>query len=243
MPREERFTDIAAHYRRLINDGTLRPGDTMPSMKETAEQFGVTVTTVNKAYRILKAEGLTVPKPGVGTAVAERPRIASTGAARLKRIARSGKAYAVGETSVNHTAALRSIADPEIANELGLELHDEAVLRTRVFLRDGVPTVAALSVIHPRALEFVPELLSTEPFQRFWQEIYKERTGREVTRLPERRGARLASQNELDVLEVVAPPSAAVPVLILRNLFIDDEGPLECWEDVYRPGVWMTEDE
>jgi GntR family transcriptional regulator len=242
MPREERFTDIAAHYRQRINDGTLRPGDTMPSMKETAEEFGVTITTVNRAYKLLKAEGLTVPKPGVGTVVASRPRVASTGAARLKRIARSGRAYAAGETSVNHTAALRSIADPEIAEELGLEPHDEAVLRTRVFLRDEVPTVVALSVIHPRALGPVPELLSNEPFNRFWQEIYTERTGREVTRLPERRGARLASQNELDALNVVAPPSAAVPVLVLRNVFLDEDGPIEAWEDVYAPGVWQVED-
>lgn len=240
---EKRFPEIAAYFRQLIDDGTLRPGDPMPSMAQAAEQFDVTVTTVNKAYRMLKAEGLTLAKPGVGTVVAVRPKVASTGAARLRRIARGGKPYAAGETSINHTAELRSCADPDIAAQLGIELHDEIVLRTRVFLRDGVPSVVALSAIHPRALDSVPELLGGQPFERFWQEIYTERTGREVTRLPERRGARLAARSELDALGVIAPPSAAVPVLVLINTFIDDEGPLECWEDVYKPGVWMVEDE
>lgn len=236
-------TDIAAHYRQLIDDGSLRPGDPMPSMTKTAEEFGVTVTTVNKAYRMLKAEGLTLAKTGVGTVVAVRPKVASTGAARLRRISRSGKPYASGETSTRHTAALRSVADSDIATQLGMELHDEAVLRTRVFLRDGVPSVVALSCIHPRALESVPELLQEEPFGRFWQELYTERTGRVVTRLPERRGARLAARSELDALGVVAPPSAAVPILVLMNVFLDDDGPLEVWEDVYAPGIWQVDDE
>lgn len=243
MPEKAGFTEIAAHYRQQIDDGALRPGDPMPSMTATAKQFGVTVTTVNKAYRVLKAEGLTLAKPGVGTVVAVRPKVASTGAARLRRIARGGKPYAAGETSVNHTGQIRACADPDIATQLGIDLHDEIILRTRIFLRDGVPAVAALSVIHMRALNDVPELLQDQPFDRFWQEIYSERTGREVTRLPERRGARLASQNELDQLGVVAPPSAAVPVLVLMNVFIDEEGPLEVWEDVYAPGIWQVEEQ
>lgn len=237
------FADIAAHYRQLIDDGTLRPGDPMPSMTQVGEKFGVTVPTVNRAYRILKAEGLTLATPGVGTVVASHPKVAHTGAARLRRIARSGKPYAAGETSTNHTAAVRSCADVDIADQLGIEPHDEVVLRTRVFLRDGAPTVVALSAIHIRALQVVPELLQNEPFDRFWQEIYTERTGREVTRLPERRGARLAARSELDALGVVAPPSAAVPVLVLMSAFHDDEGPLEVWEDVYAPGVWQIEDQ
>jgi GntR family transcriptional regulator len=246
MPKKKeptRFTEIAAYYRQLIDDGTLRPGDPMPSMTKAGEKFGVTVTTVNRAYRMLKAEGLTLAKPGVGTVVAVRPRVASTGAARLNRIARSGNAYAPGETSINHTAELRSCADTDIAEQLGVELHDEVVLRTRVFTRDGVPSVVALSCIHPRALGPVPELLQQHRFGRFWQELYTERTGRETTRLPERRGARLASRGELDALGVVAPPSAAVPVLVLLNVFHDEEGPLEVWEDVYAPGLWQVADE
>lgn len=242
MPREERYTEIAAHYRQLIEDGELRPGDKLPSLRQVAEKFDVREPTANRAFQLLKSEGLTAPKSGVGTIVIARPKVASTGAARLRRIARTGKAYAPGETSTNHRAALRSCADPDIAEELGVELHDEVILRTRVFLRDGTPSVVALSCIHMRALIAVPELLQEQPFERFWQEIYTERTGREIARLPERRGARLASPDELDALNVSVPPSAAVPVLVLRNAFHDEDGPIEVWEDVYAPGLWQVAD-
>jgi GntR family transcriptional regulator len=191
---------------------------------------------------MLKAERLTVAKPGVGTVVAERPRFAATAAARLKRIGRTGDPYGYKEKSIKHTAGLRS-ADVTVADELGIEPHDEIVLRSRVFVRDTTPTIAAFSCIHVRALGAVPELLSTEPMGRFWQEIYTERTGRTVIKLPERRTARFASKNELDLLEVRAPEDALVPVLILVNVFHDEDGPLEYWEDVYAPGLWQVDEE
>ncbi|MCX5114387.1 GntR family transcriptional regulator [Streptomyces sp. NBC_00378] len=233
------YAEIAAHYRRLIDEGTLKAGDPMPPMSQVQKDFGVTITTANRAYRLLKTEGLTEAKPGVGTVVAERSRVASTGAARLQRLERTGKPYAPGETATDHQAALRSCADPEIAELLGVELHDEIVLRSRVFLREGQPAVVALSCIHPRALGPVPELLGG-PLDRFWQELYTERTGRVITRSPERRGARLASNSELGALSVAAPAGAAVPVLVLRNVFHDEDGPIEVWEDVYAPGLWQV---
>lgn len=237
------YAEIAAHYRRLIEDGTLQTGDTMPPMSQVKEEFGVTITTVNRAYRLLKDEGLTVSRPGAGTVVADQSRVAATGSARLARIARTGQPYAPGETSVNHSAQLRSCRDPEIAELLGIELGDEVILRQRVFLRDGKPAVAAFSAIHMRALGDVPELLQPRPFDRFWQEIYTERTGRQTAKSPERRTARLAASSELDLLEVQVPENAAVPVLVLVNVFHDDLGPLEVWEDVYAPGLWQVEGE
>lgn len=68
------YAEIAAHYRQQIQDGVLQPGDTMPSMREVGQAFGVAQTTVNRAFRVLKQEGLTTPKAGVGTVVAEPER-------------------------------------------------------------------------------------------------------------------------------------------------------------------------
>jgi DNA-binding transcriptional regulator YhcF (GntR family) len=71
MPRTNGYAEIAEHLRRQIQEGTLQPGDSLPSFKKVARQYGVAITTVNRAYRLLKGEGLTVAKPGVGTVVAE----------------------------------------------------------------------------------------------------------------------------------------------------------------------------
>ena len=73
----------------------------------------------------------------------------------------------------------------------------------------------------------------------FWPKRYTERTGKEVVRLPERRGARLASTDELEAMEIDIPPNSAAAVLILQSVFMDDEGPIEVWDDVYRPGLWQ----
>jgi GntR family transcriptional regulator len=242
-PKKPGYADIARHYRKLIADGTLAPGDEMPSMRDVCAEFNVSITTANRAFRMLKSEGLTAPKPGVGTVVSDQPRVAATASARLERIARTGKPYAKKETSVDHTAQVRSVADPILSDQLGVEMHDEVVIRTRTFVRDGKRTVFAVSCIHIRALADVPELLSPEPFDRFWQEIYTARTGRTVTKSPERRSARLAYDYELEALSVDVEPGTPVPVLVLINTFSDEDGPLEVWEDVYAPGLWQVDTE
>src|SRR5690242_9267407 len=101
MSRKPGYAAIASHYRHLISDGTLAPGDPMPSLNDVCDEFGVSITTANRAFRLLKSEGLTLGRAGVGTVVADRSHVAVTAAARLDRIARTGKLYARGETSVD----------------------------------------------------------------------------------------------------------------------------------------------
>lgn len=237
------YAEIAGHYRKLIADGTLAPGDEMPSMRKVCEEFSVAITTANRAFRMLKEEGLTVVRPGRKTLVADQPRVASSASARLKRIERTGKPYGHGEKSVDHTAELLSITDPILADPLGVELHDEVVIRTRVFVRNGKRTVYAVSCIHMRALADVPELLNTGSLGQFWQEVYTARTGKTVTKSPERRGARLAHDYELQALHVDVEPGTPVAVLVVVNTFSDEDGPIEVWEDVWAPEMWQVDTE
>lgn len=237
------YAEIATYFRRQIADGTLAPGDPMPTQKQVREQFGTSIATVNRAFQMLKAEGLTAARVGQGTTVAERPRVAATASARLRRISRTGRPYGPKEKSIEHTARLLSCADSEVADALNVDLHDEILVRTRVYTNGGVRTVAAFSYIHPRGWASVPELLSNEPMGRFWQEIYTERTGKEVVKLPELSGARLASDKELEMLQIHVPQYAAVPVLVLANTFHDEDGPIEHWQDTYMPGLWKPDEE
>lgn len=237
------YAEIATYFRRQIADGTLAPGDPLPTQKAVREQFGTSIATVNRAFQLLKEEGLTAARVGQGTTVAERPRIAATASARLRRISRTGRPYGPREKSVDHAARLLSCADPEVADALNIELHDEILVRSRVFTRNDVRTIASFSYIHPRGWAAVPEILSNEPIGKFWQEMYAERTGRETTKLPERSSARIAYSKELQMLGIDVPPHAAVPVLVLVNVFHDEDGPLEYWEDVYAPGLWKVDEE
>jgi len=242
MPPTRRYEEIAAHYRRLIQDGELAPGDYLPSLRKVCDEFNVAMGTANRAFQLLKAEGLT-EATSEGTAVAARSNVAVTGAARLERLGRTGQTRAPGETSSHHWRGLRSVADPLIAELLNVDLHDEIVIRRRVHHRQGAPSTVDSSFIHVRALGDVPELLDEGPHERWWQELYKERTGREVTRSPERRTARLVSNDELNALGIDLPPEAAAAVLVVVNVFHDEAGPLEVWEDVYPPGAWQVDTE
>lgn len=107
-------------------------------------------------------------------------------------------------------------------------------------MRDDKPTVLALNVIHMRALVVLPELLQTEPMEKFRHDLYMERTGKGVTAGPERSTARLASANELSEFGIDVPPDVPVPVLVLRTVYSDENGPLEVWEDILRPGMWHS---
>lgn len=65
------YADIAAHFRRLIEDGTLAPGERLPTLRAVMAEFGVAQQTATHAYAELKTEGLTRATTGGGTVVAD----------------------------------------------------------------------------------------------------------------------------------------------------------------------------
>ncbi|MEH0589834.1 GntR family transcriptional regulator [Streptomyces sp. B21-106] len=239
-PKVPKWRQIADELGRQIADGVYPPGAQLPHIKALVAEGKGSVATVHKAYQALESEGLVTSSRGHGTKVRrpdDAPKAAVTGAARLRRLHRTGHPYAPREEAVNRRTSLRSCADAAVAAALGIELYDEIVLRARTFVSDGRPTILALNFIHPRVLAVLPEIMDPGPTPRFRHEMYTERTGRTITADPERRSARLASSNELAEFGITVPPDVAVPVLVLRTLFRDDEGPLELWEDIYRPGM------
>lgn len=53
----------------LILEGSLRPGDRLPSERELGEKLGVSKTVVREAVRSLVTRGLVEVRPGLGTYV------------------------------------------------------------------------------------------------------------------------------------------------------------------------------
>jgi GntR family transcriptional regulator len=110
-----------------------------------------------------------------------------------------------------------SCADPGICRELGIEPHDEVIVRKRVFRVHDKPVVIGVEIIHPRALAVVADLLKQGPRGPVhWFTEYEEQTDKQINGSPEMRAARHASRDELKDLEVPVPDSdVAVPVLEL----------------------------
>jgi len=60
------YDQVAGQIVQLIQGGTLRPGDRIPSVRKLSEQQGVSVSTVLQAYRLLEDRGLIEARPQSG---------------------------------------------------------------------------------------------------------------------------------------------------------------------------------
>jgi DNA-binding transcriptional MocR family regulator len=56
--RTYKYERIAGDIAHLIDSGTFRPGDGIPSLRELSRQYGVGISTVLQAYYLLEARGL-----------------------------------------------------------------------------------------------------------------------------------------------------------------------------------------
>ena len=69
------YVQAAAAIRAGILDGSLRPGDRLPSVRRLSDELGVNPATVVAAYRILTSEGLIQARHGSGAFVAENTQL------------------------------------------------------------------------------------------------------------------------------------------------------------------------
>jgi DNA-binding transcriptional MocR family regulator len=60
------YESIAQHVTRLIQGGTFRPGERVPSVRGLSDQLHVSITTVLGAYRLLESRGYLEPRPQSG---------------------------------------------------------------------------------------------------------------------------------------------------------------------------------
>ncbi|GAB4459572.1 MAG: PLP-dependent aminotransferase family protein [Elainellaceae cyanobacterium] len=65
------YLQIRQRIHRLIQSGTLQPGDRLPSIRSLAEAAQVNKLTVIEAYSVLEADGLIYARPGSGYFVSE----------------------------------------------------------------------------------------------------------------------------------------------------------------------------
>lgn len=139
------YEQVALALKRDIADGALPPGAQLPSFQALRERFGVSITTAQRALRILKDEGLIEGRVGEGNFVQEKRRhfahsssyVAPTESGRW---AWGDEAAAQGMKGSQRMKDVREVPAPEeVADRLNLTTGDPVVLRPRVMLLDGDP--------------------------------------------------------------------------------------------------------
>jgi GntR family transcriptional regulator len=69
------YVQIERRIRMGVADGTLQPGDHLPSVRDLARQLGLSPNTVGRAYANLSREGVITARAGGGSEIAARDRL------------------------------------------------------------------------------------------------------------------------------------------------------------------------
>ncbi len=72
--RQSLSSQLVAELRALIDKGTFKPGDKIPSENELMTRYSVSRTVVREAISGLRADGLLETRQGVGAFVTRRPK-------------------------------------------------------------------------------------------------------------------------------------------------------------------------
>src|SRR5882762_9266650 len=71
-PNDSLYKQVAQRISELIEHGTLRPGERIPSVRKLSVQQDVSIATVMQAYRVLENRGLIEARPQSGYYVRSR---------------------------------------------------------------------------------------------------------------------------------------------------------------------------
>jgi GntR family transcriptional repressor for pyruvate dehydrogenase complex len=143
------YEAVAAQIQKQIADGTLRPGDRLPSERELAEAFGVSRASVRDAIRVLELAGLVVPRQGEGTVVRELTHdsvvspLASALVRRKDLLADLLDVRRIIEPALAHRAAERATDDD-------IQAMEEILQRQGAKVRKGEPGIDEDTAFHYR---------------------------------------------------------------------------------------------
>jgi len=143
-PPQARYEQVADQLRQMITAGELRPGDPLPSEAALSEQYGLSRPTINKAIRVLVAEGLVSVEHGRGSFVRTRRPLLRLSTERYRRGVdisppfMTEAAAAAVESSIDYETETAD-APEEVAHRLHVE-PGAPVSQTRyTFYADGEP--------------------------------------------------------------------------------------------------------
>lgn len=231
-----KYQEIADRLRAQIGNGTLEPGQRLPSEPELADEYDASRNTVRLAIALLINQGLVVSRQGLGTFVVEPTRPFTALLARSSappKEEHASRALPVVNPGAEESEMVRLIvesapASPSVAEKLDLAAGDPVVVRRSEYLIGDVPWQMINSyypsdVARGTALEQAGEieagsvaLLATvgHPQQGFVDEI----------------GARMPNAREFDFFRLVS----GTPVIVVNRTSYGVDRPVRLTRYIYR---------
>lgn len=226
-----KYEQIADSLRRRITEGEFGPGDLLPSGRDLCEQWGVSRATVNKAFDVLRADGVVVARQGLGFRVTERPVARPAGGRRAGRTRMSG-----GRPFRRLGAPVRDVAPAHVTEALGLEPGESSLRRDRMMLLDdGSPLSLVSAWFPPDIVDWCPRLTQAGPIAEGTTNYVARETGRIPVQGTDTTTVRLATEAEARDLGYQRPLAVAVDL----HVAYDSEGrALVCEEGVTPSDLW-----
>ncbi|MGV9786396.1 GntR family transcriptional regulator [Streptomyces sp. NPDC003435] len=220
-----KYEEIAESLRARIAAGEFAPGETIPSGRDLAEQWGVSRATAIKAVDVLRNDGVVVAKQGTGFVVTETPVARAAGARR------AGTARILGGMPFLRVGVPDWAEPPaRVAEALGLAPGVLALRRVRVLqLPDGSTHSCVEAWFPPGIVEAAPRLSGAAPIAEGTTRYVRRETERFPAEGVDVITVRLATEVEAERLGVEEGSAVAVLLHTAR----DQEGrPLVCEEGV-----------
>ncbi|MFC3986855.1 GntR family transcriptional regulator [Streptosporangium jomthongense] len=209
-----RHVQIAADLRAQIMAGALAPGEKIPSTRVLMQQYGASGTAVANAVGILKAEGWLLGQQGKGVTVRNTQMVIVDVGAYFEPT-RGGYSYKL--LKVEECDPQRDVADM-----LGLQLGERAVLRQRLMLRGDIPVELCWSY-YPASIAVGTALAGRSKIRGGAPAVLAE------LGLPEREftdciSSRVPTPEEVEHLDI---PDGVSVLEQFRVIYSDDDRPVE----------------
>lgn len=145
-----------------VQEGRLRPGEPLPTIRDLARLLGVSPGTVSAAYHLLRIRGVAVGRARVGTHIAPRPPLLGHPSSPIPPGARD---LATGSPDPAFLPPLRPVFETFAAEDLTPVLYREHVnsenlmeIAGRALMTDGLP--AGNLAVMGGALDAIDRLLA-----------------------------------------------------------------------------------
>ncbi|MGC5343155.1 GntR family transcriptional regulator [Streptomyces sp. DT171] len=236
LPKYDR---IAGDLRGRIVRGELEPGAALPSERELTERWSVARATVVRALDVLRQEGLIETKQGTGSVVRERTPLARTAGERYATSLATGHVYTAGEYAEIVSAEIVP-APADVATGLDVGTGDRVVRRHRVTFEGEAPVATSYSWFTGDMGEAAPRLLQRERVREGTTRYVEMETGRRPHTARDWWAARLATDEEVELLRLDAPTA----VMEVRHVVYDESGAALAYEVGVNPaGRWSRTEE
>ncbi len=215
------YQQVADALRSRILDGTLAPGDMLPSERAIMDEFDVSRTVPRMAIRVLSTEGLIDTHQGKGAFVRRPVTLRKLSSDRYQRGHPGSSPFArdlasQGRRPSTDYRLTRGRANARIAERLGLAEGDAVMVAQYVFYADDQPLQRSTSY-EPAAIVGGTPIEDPESGPVTGDTIARmDSIGRRVTEVVEDVSARAPSPRETDALRI----KPGIPVLtVARTMF------------------------